>query len=95
MIVAIAVGIHVATASLGLAASVRHRRFGRWHHVMFFLCCLSWIGAVVDDPSARTIVPGVVLAVMPFVPARRLLHRLLGTAVVLSWLPALVAHLSR
>lgn len=94
-VVVIAVVVHLGTAMMGLAAAYRHTTFGYGHHLMFLVCWVSWLVVIVGHATLVAALPGPLLCLIPFVSARRRLHRVIGVALVLSWLPLLVTELSR
>ena len=88
----IAAVIYLATTSLGVTAAIRHTRFGRWHHVMFFLSCVSALIAAVLEFHWLTLLPILCLTAMPFTRGGRRDHIVIGTIGALSWIVILLLH---
>ncbi len=85
MIVYVAAVVYCATASLGIVAWIKGRRFGRWHHIFYFGCVVSNVAAVVADGMGIVLAPLLILALMPFTRGGSDVHRRLGYAGLITW----------
>lgn len=82
----IAAVIYLATTLLGVSAAIRHTRFGRWHHVMFFLSCVSALITAVLEFHWLILLPMLCLTALPFTRGGRREHIVIGSIGALSWI---------
>lgn len=66
----IAAGIYFCTMLLGLVARRLSRSFGTWHHVMYGLCCIALVTAIVLKPSVLHVAPVAALIMLPLTRPR-------------------------
>ena len=85
MIAAIAMLTYAATMSLGIAAWRTGRRYGHWHHIMYFLSCATAIGALAYHQHWILVCPLPILAGMPFTQKGSTTHRRLGMLGMAVW----------
>ena len=76
---------YAVTASLGITAFYTKRRFGRWHHALFFLTVVANLIAVAEGPSWELLAPFLVLVAMPFTKGGTKNHIRLGYAGFIVW----------
>ena len=87
---AIAAMIYAITLSLGVTAMITKRRFGRWHHILFFLSVAGTLVALITEQQPLIAVPAIVLAAMPFTRAGSSWHAVIGTIGLAAWIVVLV-----
>lgn len=85
MIVGLAALVYCLTASVGITAWLQGRRFGRWHHILYFFSVVSNLAAVVVDGIGFVLAPLIILGLMPFTRGGSTVHRSLGYAGLIIW----------
>lgn len=79
--------MYALTMSLGLAARYRSVSFGRWHHALYALTCISMAWSLFGEPQVSHIPGVVVLALLPATrPRTSRRHDLLAIAGLVSFI---------
>lgn len=86
MIALIAFLTYAAAFSIGIAAWRTNRRFGHWHHTLYFLSCVTAIAAMVYHQLWVLVCPLPILAMMPFTRKGSAAHRMAGMIGMAVWL---------
>jgi len=66
----VAASTYFLTMALGIAARTKRRSFGKWHHVMYGLCCVTLVVAIIMHPSSLHVVPVAALLMLPLTRPR-------------------------
>lgn len=87
----IASATYLLTMLLGVAARVRSKKFGYWHHVAFAATCLTGAVAVVGHPTIAHVVPASALMILPFTrPRTSRVHDAVALFGAIGWMMVLV-----
>lgn len=86
MLPLLAATVYTITMCVGILAHTTTIRFGRVHHILFFLCCVTTIAALLFPLNWKCTLPAIILFCMPFTKKGSTWHILLASIGFLFWL---------
>ncbi|MBL0321001.1 MAG: hypothetical protein IPP80_01230 [Ignavibacteria bacterium] len=77
---------YLLTMFLGIAARIRSKKFGHWHHVAFAATCLTGAISVVIHPTMAHMIPATTLMILPFTrPRTSRVHDAVALLGAIGW----------